>query len=134
MTLTGSMHPPPPPDGIYVKKEESDANSVSSMASSMNPLDKGFSSSSSSSSSAAPPPPANCVSTYRSHPTKYEVEPEPAAFVIYIVDPFNYQRDWTPDHQRLATIGLLRYGFQRFLIRVLIRKTMFVFGGHCSVV
>ena len=96
--FAGSMQPPPPPDGIYIKKEEVD----SSLASSINPQ-------SGSSSSSAPPAPANCVSTYRTHPTKYEVETEPPALVIYLVDPFTYQRDFTPDHQRLATIGLLRY-------------------------
>ena len=97
------MQPPPPPDGIYIKKEESDA---SSLASTMNPhqLDKN-----SSSTSSSTPPAATCVSTYRTHPTKYEVETDPPAIVIYVVDPFTYQREWTPDHQRLATIGLLRY-------------------------
>ena len=92
------MQPPPPPDGIYIKKEESDASS--SLASSLH--------SHSDAQKGGPPPAANCVSTYRTHPTKYEFETEPPSIVVYIVDPFTYQRDHNADTQRLATIGLLR--------------------------
>ena len=94
------MQPPPPPDGIYIKKEESDASS-SSLASSLHSHSDGI-------QKGGIPPATNCVSTYRTHPTKYEFETEPPSIVVYIVDPFTYQRDRNADTQRLATIGLLR--------------------------